>query len=663
MNELIRLLARLLGIVFATRYVQDTCLPMSFARNFRPRNQELFLDTCWADLDEHKSWLHAKDLSYYLLEDENSESIGVHFRFGCIVSAAYADHTLPLPGKYITMRQYLEYPASCGKTLIQTANPYVEPDFDTGFMNLKADFTPSEPFRRVGLVGTTWADGYPHTALSDMSSYYIEAIRIEPGGTELNETDCYILQSVMLLEILSSLVTYNSNDGIISLSHLTVLEYLIKWNGDTPPLLHRPWFEAHEESELRHFIAEEHPFYEYTTVNWAEYVQFIDLSQPAVVEALLRFIQMPKAAIWFADQIGSVHNLGGFYTTIGPPHPLRTILWHGIDASFTERIASIKLPADTMQCCLFASIHTVHLSTVERLLDLGLADVNRKHICGHCFYYLSSTSFLELTPLAFAFEEGNPTAARILLQRGATPGDIMADGSTALHSATRSGLLSESVQMLLENPGVDVHACDWAEQTAYTIAAQLDAKEILQCLVDHGASEVPDVEVLPELSEDQIIQVGLCLARMLRGQVKLVPVILNLAEYWMVNSPDDPYISLAISGGGKEPLRRLVFTTISHDRGWSSHKEHIGTYRMSCSWFEVGKENGRRHSLLSNLHGSGKKRVHRKVWSRHAALPAIADWMGMFRSGDMLDIYAMTRYPGWENHVYGVKVVAYVACL
>ncbi|KAF8214398.1 hypothetical protein K438DRAFT_1956475 [Mycena galopus ATCC 62051] len=381
----------------------------------------------------------------------------------------------------------------------------------------------------------------------------------------------------------------------------------------------RPWFEAHEESELRHFIAEEHPFYEYTTVNWAEYVQFIDLSQPAVVEALLRFIQTPKAAIWFADQIGSVHNLGGFYTPIGPPHPLRTILWH------------------------------------------GLADVNRKHICGHCFYYLSSTSFLELTPLACAFEEGNPTAARILLQRGATPGDIMADGLTALHSATRSGLL-ESVQMLLENAGVDVHACDWAEQTAYTIAAQLDAKEILQCLVDHGTSEVPDVEVLPELSEDQIIQVGLCLARMLRGQVKLVPVILNLAEYWMVNSPDDPYISLAISGGGKEPLRRLVFTTISHDRGWSSHKEHIRTYRMSCSWFEVGKENGR-HSLLSNLHGSGKKRVHRKVWSRHASLPAIADWMGMFRSGDMLDIYAMARYPGWENHVYGVKVVAYVACL
>ncbi|KAJ7248865.1 GMC oxidoreductase-domain-containing protein [Mycena haematopus] len=62
--------------------------------------------------------------------------------FGSIVSAAYADHTLLPPGKYITMFQYLEYPASRGKIHIQSANPYVEPEFDSGFMNNKADFAP-----------------------------------------------------------------------------------------------------------------------------------------------------------------------------------------------------------------------------------------------------------------------------------------------------------------------------------------------------------------------------------------------------------------------------------------------------------------------------------------------------------------------------------------
>jgi len=62
--------------------------------------------------------------------------------FGSIVSGAYADHSLLPPGKYITMFQYLEYPASRGKIHINSSNPYVPPLFDSGFMNHKADFAP-----------------------------------------------------------------------------------------------------------------------------------------------------------------------------------------------------------------------------------------------------------------------------------------------------------------------------------------------------------------------------------------------------------------------------------------------------------------------------------------------------------------------------------------
>ncbi|GAW04585.1 alcohol oxidase [Lentinula edodes] len=64
--------------------------------------------------------------------------------FGSIVSAAYADHTLLPPGKYITMFQYLasEYPASRGRIHISSLNPYKAPTFDSGFMNNKADFAP-----------------------------------------------------------------------------------------------------------------------------------------------------------------------------------------------------------------------------------------------------------------------------------------------------------------------------------------------------------------------------------------------------------------------------------------------------------------------------------------------------------------------------------------
>ncbi|KAJ7495296.1 hypothetical protein FB451DRAFT_1213777 [Mycena latifolia] len=550
----------------------------------------------------------------------------------------------------------------------------------------------------------------------------VEAIRIEPCGGELNETDCYVLESVMVLEILSSLVTYDSNDGIISLSHMSVLEYLMSSNLLKSPFKHyhlpalsvlanemfplllgymliddfdRPQFEA--EDELRHFVAKEHPFYDYATVYWIEYIQDLDISRPATLEALLRFIQSSESPLWLADQISATNTSGAFNNPVpGRPHPLRGLCWHGIDPFFTEYIASIKFVRPQTRI-------------LEGLLDVGLADVNRKHMCWHCSHPLiSSMRSVEISPLAFAFELGNLAAARLLLQRGAIPGDAMANGSTVLHSATRSGL-PEAVHMLLKNPGVDVHARDESGQTAYMIAAQMDAKETVQCLVNHGASKADLFEeALHGLQEDEILQVGLCLARMLRAQVKLVPVILDLAEYWAViyaerndpqgvvfrqDSPDEPYISLKISGRSKEPLRCLVFTTTSHDQGWSDHKSDIGTYRGGCSWFEVGNEGGNRHKLQNNLHGSDKKHVHRNVWVRNASSPAvqnlttatlrnvyvsaISDWMGAFRSGNVLNVYAkqstqpqlrgwgisVAYYPGWENHVYAVKVVAYTACL
>jgi alcohol oxidase len=62
--------------------------------------------------------------------------------FGSIVAGAYADHALLPPGKYMTMFQYLEYPASRGKIHINSPDPYVDPTFDSGFMNDKADFAP-----------------------------------------------------------------------------------------------------------------------------------------------------------------------------------------------------------------------------------------------------------------------------------------------------------------------------------------------------------------------------------------------------------------------------------------------------------------------------------------------------------------------------------------
>ncbi|ORY40009.1 alcohol oxidase [Leucosporidium creatinivorum] len=62
--------------------------------------------------------------------------------FSSIVSGAYSDHSLLPPGKYFTMFNYLEYPASRGSIHITSKNPHSMPHFDSGFMSSKADFAP-----------------------------------------------------------------------------------------------------------------------------------------------------------------------------------------------------------------------------------------------------------------------------------------------------------------------------------------------------------------------------------------------------------------------------------------------------------------------------------------------------------------------------------------
>lgn len=96
---------------------------------------------------------------------------------------------------------------------------------------------------------------------------------------------------------------------------ILLIDYMLMTDFD------RPQFEA--EDELRQFVAEEHPFYDYATVHWEEYIQYVDISRPATLQALLRLIQMPKATQWLTHQISSSHATGTFRKPDGQPHPLR----------------------------------------------------------------------------------------------------------------------------------------------------------------------------------------------------------------------------------------------------------------------------------------------------------------------------------------------------
>ncbi|KAJ7821943.1 hypothetical protein B0H14DRAFT_3732865, partial [Mycena olivaceomarginata] len=533
-----------------------------------------------------------------------------------------------------------------------------------------------------------------------------EAVMIECSSSELN-TDYWVSSSDVILEALSSLVMHNLNEDVISLSHMSVLEYLMSANLLETPFKHyyfpplpvlanemvallfdymliddfnRPKFEV--EDELHQFVDEQHPFYYYAATFWIDYIPSIDISRPATLKSLLRFIESANGCHELGHQILCIHA-GQFYKPEYLNHPLRFLCWHGIQPSLVLHFSSLKLPHDLIQCCLFASIWKGPTELVENFLDFAGADVHCEHICPYEPADGRMQSSAPRNPLVYAFDAGNLPAARSLLQRGAIVDHVLGDGWTTLHSATASGLL-EAVQMILDDPSheVDVHARNWSGLTAYRIAVQMDTKEIIRYLEDHGASEKLDlsVEPLEIMDEREVIQVGLCLAQMLRTEFKLVPVILDLAEYWAVSStrrstpqgtiytqdsPEEPYITLKITGGSKAPLRRLVFTTKSRDQGWSDHTGNIGTYRESCSWFEAGNgslQTLSRRRIQNNLHGSSKLRDHRNVWV-HDGPTAISDWMHTFRSGDVVEVYPRAMYKGWVNHVYAIEVVAYTCCL
>ncbi|KAJ6568283.1 hypothetical protein DFH09DRAFT_1313740 [Mycena vulgaris] len=153
------------------------------------------------------------------------------------------------------------------------------------------------------------------------------------------------------------------------------------------------------------------------------------------------------------------------------------------------------------------------------LLNSGGADVDQEHLCLACQFLVGNELPISRSPLAFALDTGDLSTARALLDRGATASAVMADEWTALHSATQSGLV-EGLELLLQNPsyGVDVHARDVSDRTAYMIVVQMNAQAVLQRLVHYGATEELDLFVdMPdqlERGQEVVLQVGLCLSRL-----------------------------------------------------------------------------------------------------------------------------------------------------
>ena len=114
-----------------------------------------------------------------------------------------------------------------------------------------------------------------------------------------------------------------------------------------------------------------------------------------------------------------------------------------------------------------------------------------------------------------------------------------------------------------------------------------------------------------------------------------------------------PYlVSRPIPEGGT--LKKVVITAISKDQGWSSYQADHGTYRNSWTWFElsVGPSKDSEKwcgEVVRNLHAH-------EEFKEHTVEIEDGELYEKTKSGDVLTVWALARYPGWRNTVKKITI-------
>jgi hypothetical protein len=101
--------------------------------------------------------------------------------------------------------------------------------------------------------------------------------------------------------------------------------------------------------------------------------------------------------------------------------------------------------------------------------------------------------------------------------------------------------------------------------------------------------------------------------------------------------------------------------------GWSSDNSiYHGTYEASWTWFEAGictpdgvERNVTPCLIQVNVHAEETAKDHEIVWDVGEKDLKIKEWLDELRSGDVVAVYPMARFPGWRNNVLSVAVEVY----
>lgn len=101
-------------------------------------------------------------------------------------------------------------------------------------------------------------------------------------------------------------------------------------------------------------------------------------------------------------------------------------------------------------------------------------------------------------------------------------------------------------------------------------------------------------------------------------------------------------------------LRKVTVIIVSKDQGWSNYPEDYGTYRNSWTWFELSvgsRDSGEkwRREVVRNLHAHGN-------FKEHTVEISDGELYERARSGDVLTVWALAKYPIWRNTVKKVTI-------
>ncbi|GAP92637.1 hypothetical protein SAMD00023353_5900170 [Rosellinia necatrix] len=339
---------------------------------------------------------------------------------------------------------------------------------------------------------------------------------------------------------------------------------------------------------------------------------------------------------------------------------------------------------------------TGNLDAVEALLEIRSLEIDARDKDGD-------------TPLHLAamYDIGD-ACAKLLV--GGADGSIKNDrGLTALAlalerraaSAVQSILMSDKSAKLDEKP--DGEATRWLEDQPW-------GKHLLD---GAGPDSPPSLQHWPRHDGD-IITVALCLqkkfqsagradrtmaliTRRLHGN--LAAYILDLASYWVKTTstrvgvnrrqvlrqwhhPNLPFlISRPVRGRIESPVRRVEFTIVSHDQGYSddpglgSWTWFVAEAAQAAFFGETFRDGGGYGGVPStqgpieicrNQIATRHWCTHRVAWDVDCcdeARDTESIWVRSLRPENVIFVKPMVMFPGWENWVQRVTIEVYTSCL